>query len=90
LKYLENERNKLFLAEEERWRQKSRATWIKSGDKNTKYFHHFASYRWNKRHLWEVKDEAGQAHYGHDAIKIEAQRYFSTFYQESRINTIVD
>jgi hypothetical protein len=90
LESLENERNKLLLAEEEHWCLKSRATWIKSGDKNTKYFHQFASYRRNKKHLWEVKDESGLAHYGQDAIKIEAQRYFSTFYQESRINTIED
>jgi hypothetical protein len=76
------------LAEEEHWRLKSRATWIKSGDKNTKYFHHFASYRWNKKHIWEVKDDSGQVHYGQDAIKMEAQRYFSSFYKESSINTI--
>jgi hypothetical protein len=34
IKVLESERNKLLLADEERWRQKSRATWIKCGDKN--------------------------------------------------------
>jgi hypothetical protein len=38
-KHLERVRNKLLLDEEERWRQKSRATWIKSGNNNTKFFH---------------------------------------------------
>jgi hypothetical protein len=32
----------------------------------------------------------GQVHYGQEALKIEAQCYFSTFYQEPRTNTIVD
>jgi hypothetical protein len=85
---LENDRNKLLLAEEERWCLKSRATWIKCGDINTKYFHHFASYRRNKKHIWEVKDDLGQVHYGQDEIKMEAQRYFSSFYKESNINSI--
>jgi hypothetical protein len=40
---LEPERKKLMLDEEESWRQKSRAIWIKFGDKNTNFFHHFAS-----------------------------------------------
>jgi hypothetical protein len=38
LKLLEAEQKKLLLAEEERWRQKSRAIWIQSGDKNTNFF----------------------------------------------------
>jgi hypothetical protein len=57
LKELEAERNKLLLDEEGRWRLKSRATWIKCGDRNTIFFHLFASYRRNKKHLWEIKDE---------------------------------
>jgi hypothetical protein len=37
LNTLEKDRNKMLLAEEELWRQKSRANWILSGDKNTKF-----------------------------------------------------
>jgi hypothetical protein len=55
LKTLEEERNRLLLAEEELWRWRSSATWIKRGDRNTKYFHHFFSYRRNHKHIWELK-----------------------------------
>jgi hypothetical protein len=61
---LEVDRKKLLLAEEERWQKKSRAIWIKSGDKNTKFFHHFTSYRRNKKYIWEVKDQNGATHSG--------------------------
>jgi exonuclease III len=54
IKTLEKERSILLLVEEELWRQRNRATWIKSGDQNTKLFHHFASYRRNIKQVWEV------------------------------------
>jgi hypothetical protein len=89
LKALETERNRMLVAKEELWRQKSRATWILSGDRNTKYFHRFASFRRNKKHLWEVKDDSDHVHTGQEAIKAEAMRHFSSFYKDTH-NPIVD
>jgi hypothetical protein len=87
---LEAERKKLLLAEEERWQKKSRAIWIKSGDKNTKFFHRFTSYRRNKKYIWEVKDENGGTHSGQQAIKDEAIKYFKSFFSETGQNVIED
>jgi hypothetical protein len=80
---LEKERSNLLLAEEELWRQRSRATWIKSGDQNTNFFHHFASFRRNKKHIWEVQDESGQVHSGNEVILDEALRYFKGSFADS-------
>jgi hypothetical protein len=83
-------RNKFLLSEEELWRQRSRAIWIKSGDQNTKYFHHFASSRRNRKHIWEILDENGQTHFRQDAIKKEATRHFKSFFEEVEHSSIVD
>jgi hypothetical protein len=90
LKLLESERNKMIMEEEARWRLKSRALWIQCGDNNSKYFHHFTSYRRNKKYLWEIQDDQGHFHQGQDALKKEAKRFFSSFYQEEDENKIVE
>jgi hypothetical protein len=80
LKTLESERNDILKNEEEYWRQKSRATWLKCGDRNTKYFHKFSSARRNQKHIWEIDDENGQTIRGQEEIKGEASRYFKQLY----------
>jgi hypothetical protein len=80
LKSLEAERNKILLLEEDYWRQKSRAIWLKCGDRNTIFFHKFASARRNQKHIWEINDESGQNHRGQEALKKEATRYFKKMY----------
>jgi hypothetical protein len=89
LKVLENERNTMLMAEEDLWRQKSRAIWIRLGDKNTNFFHGFASFRRNKQHLWEVQDDYDHVHTRQEAIKAEDMRHFISFYKDSH-NSIVD
>ena len=81
---------KSLRREEQLWKQKSRINWLMDGDKNTKFFHHFASYRRNKKHIWEVKDQNGATHSGQQAIKDEAINYFKSFFSETSQNVIED
>jgi hypothetical protein len=57
IKEKEAERLKILAVEEDTWRQRSHAIWSKSGDQNTKCFHHFASDRKNCNQIWEIQME---------------------------------
>lgn len=45
--------------EEMMWRQRSRALWLREGDKNTRYFQRKATWRRNKNTISKLKDEGG-------------------------------
>eukprot|EP00253_Pinus_taeda_P030883 PITA_30883 len=56
---LENQRSKILLMQEEEWRQKSRAIWLKAGDENTKFFHNYAKGRKSANTIWKLRDTDG-------------------------------
>ncbi|KAH9748716.1 reverse transcriptase domain-containing protein [Citrus sinensis] len=66
---LENQIDNILLDEEIFWRQRSRAEWLKEGDKNTKFFHSKASARKRKNRISGLEDETGK--WIEDAEKIE-------------------
>jgi len=57
IKTKEGERHLLLKAEEDSWRQKSRAIWLNCGDHNSNCFHHYASDQKNRKQIWELLSE---------------------------------
>jgi hypothetical protein len=82
LKRLEASRNSLLHSQEIAWRLRSRATWLKSGDSNSKFFHRVASYNRQKKRIWSIKSD-GHDIRGLEAIKAEAVSHFSQQFKAS-------
>jgi hypothetical protein len=78
---LEKEIKIILQANEEKWRQRSRAIWVKSGDQNTNFFHHFANHRCNRKHIWEIFDDTQQRLTGQKTIKEEVLHYYKNFFK---------
>ncbi|KAG6706733.1 hypothetical protein I3842_07G236000 [Carya illinoinensis] len=62
------ELEKITLMEEITWRQKSRALWLKEGDRSTKFFHRVANSH-RRNNAIEVLHEEGRIISGRDEIK---------------------
>ncbi|KAH6797549.1 hypothetical protein C2S52_022103 [Perilla frutescens var. hirtella] len=56
----EFELDKILKIEESMWHQRSRALWIKDGDKNSNFFHQKASQRKKRNTIRQIKNENGQ------------------------------
>ncbi|KAL4627161.1 hypothetical protein ACB092_05G147900 [Castanea dentata] len=51
--------NKMLMAEEDMWHQRSRNNWLKSGDRNTSFFHTKASNRNQRNMISKIMDPNG-------------------------------
>jgi hypothetical protein len=80
---LEKEKRKLELLrqEEETWRQKSRVNWLATGDKNTKFFHAYASSRKQINTIWDITKEDGTIISNKLDLQKEVVDYFQNIFK---------
>lgn len=55
-----SEMNELLYREEMLWLQRSRVSWLKEGDRNTKFFHQRATWRARRNRIKRLKDDNGE------------------------------
>eukprot|EP00253_Pinus_taeda_P008941 PITA_08941 len=77
---LENQRSKILLEQEEEWRQKSRAIWLKAGDENTKFFHNYAKGRKNANTIWKLRDPDGSEASSFEDLSRMGKRHFQNLF----------
>lgn len=72
-----------YREEEIYWRQKSRAIWLKEGNRNTKYFHAKTKKRRARNRIIKLKNSMGQLVETEDEIEQVAVEYFSNLFETS-------
>jgi hypothetical protein len=74
---LAKEIESLLEKEEIHWSQQSMLNWLQAGDKNTSYFHNFASERRRKNRINKLKDDSGNWVEGHPNLNPMISQYFA-------------
>ncbi|XP_074303811.1 uncharacterized protein LOC141638297 [Silene latifolia] len=65
-----------YKQEEQYWRHRSRALWLKDGDRNTKFFHSRAGERKRKNFIGKLIDDSGRVREGEHEVAVVANEYF--------------
>lgn len=79
---LEQEKNSIQLLwtvmdrEEMLLQQKSRASWLSLGDKNSKFFSNMMNNRWNSNKIYSIQDKDGNLVNGQKAVESVAVDFF--------------
>lgn len=77
---IKEELNKAYLDEEIYWKQKSRVNWLRSGDRNTKYFHAITKGKRVRNTISSIQDDNGVIYRGQRDIANVAIDYFKKLY----------
>jgi hypothetical protein len=70
----------LLEQQEIHWMQRSRANWLRQGDRNTSFFHNFASARRKRNFISKLKNNNGDWVKGTDMLKPVILDYFSNLF----------
>ncbi|XP_024033484.1 uncharacterized protein LOC112095607 [Citrus clementina] len=84
IKKLEGQIHDILINEEKFWKQRSRAEWLKAGDKNTKYFHYKASSRKKKNRIWGIENGSGSWTDKAEEVEYEFCEYFAKLFTTSQ------
>jgi hypothetical protein len=57
---VEEETHHLLEMEELYWKQRAKCNWFQHGDRNTKFFHAWATERKRRNHIERIHDEVGR------------------------------
>jgi len=80
IRMVSSELDELLHREEIMWRQRSRVSWLKEGDKNTKYFHKKASWRQSKNRIKRIRGLNGNWTDDPEEIKSHTNDFFRNLY----------
>uniref|UniRef100_A0A803QIS8 Reverse transcriptase domain-containing protein n=1 Tax=Cannabis sativa TaxID=3483 RepID=A0A803QIS8_CANSA len=79
-KTLQANLDSLLLKEETYWKQRSRIQWLQSGDKNTRFFHKFASNRKRSNRIASLTAEDGTVCQDPESILSLIQSFYSNLF----------
>ena len=84
IRRIEREIDNILLDEEVYWKQRSRADWLKEGDKNTSFFHSKASTRKNKKKIRSLEDESRKWTKNEEEVEQLFYEYFSKNFNSTK------
>jgi hypothetical protein len=88
VKDIEKELHELYEREEVMYRQRSRVDWLKSIDKNTKYFQNRVSHRKRKNTIKALKRADGERCTTDEEMRALAHDFYSNLYASEGVRDI--
>ncbi|KAL4310577.1 hypothetical protein GQ457_01G015360 [Hibiscus cannabinus] len=79
---LESDKEELY------WEQRARANWLKNGDRNTAFFHKFASQRKRKNRISDLVDSSGQTVSDEAGLHTIAKEFFQDIFSSQRVSNM--
>ena len=87
---VKKEINEVLMREEIMWNQRSRALWIKWGDRNTRFFHATANQRRRKNSIVGLQDSNGVWNEDKEGIERVIMDYFTSIYRSDQPSSFED